>query len=639
MHGVTFPVASGTLCPTLYLTDEWRPANPTAPTELCGSELIDLLTAALPLCDRCHMHKAIRVVGLFVLGLLSTAVLGAVTALMAAVSLAATALIVPGTGTPNANIVGNYLENFRDYYMQDTPCNSDDNCGPFNPGDPDNRGLQGINYFASFWPIPLPGWCDPGRCEKFDDSVDDGVTNLGAALQAIADLEPDYTGDIVIAGYSQGGRVVTIAKTQFANGDWDELVDQVGEVEFVFIGNPNRPNGGLLSRLGILGTIPILEVTTGQPTPTNTEFRTEDWAIRWEGIADFPLYLGNPLAVANSLLGFYYDHGTYLAINEGSDPGELPAGYDVDTWRAITANPELYPDIVDIQTFGDTTYYTVTPKVLPLVRPLHSIPLIGKPIADLIEPALRVIIEETGYNRNIPFGQPTEIQLVPVFNPVSLAVKLIPAIFQGINNFLANFGLATEIPLSPTTPVSPVSPLADQQDQQEDELEEQATLLNQVDDSSRARLALVQDDADLEQQQRWVGAEGDVNLLATNNELEEDLTLSVGNETPITGGTTEPEQTVVDSAEETAVDSAAATAAAKKAEREAAMAERQAQREAAKAEREAKREAAKAEREAQREKAAAERQAQREAARAEREADKDAAESDTDSDTSQAAAA
>ncbi len=83
----------------------------------------------------------------------------------------------------------------------------------------------------------------------------------------------------------------------------------------VYIGNPNRPNGGLLSRLGFLRHIPILDVTTGQPTPTDTGIPTEDWAIRWEGIADWPSKLLNPLAVVNSILGFDYDHGTYLAFN------------------------------------------------------------------------------------------------------------------------------------------------------------------------------------------------------------------------------------------------------------------------------------------------------------------------------------
>lgn len=473
------------------------------------------------------MRKCIQVVFLSLLGLLCTAVLGALTALMAAVSLAAsTALVVPGTGTPDANGVEHYLENFRDYYMQETTCTDAAGCDP-----------KGIDYFASFWPIPLPGWCDPGRCEKFDDSVDDGVQNLKEALEALQDLDPNTDDHLVIAGYSQGARVVSIAKTKIANGEWAGLIDGLDSVEFVFIGNPNRPNGGILSRFGWLGHIPILDVTTGQPTPTDTDFPTEDWAIRWEGIADFPQYLLNPLAVVNSLLGFYYDHGTYLAINEDSDPGELPAGYDVETWKKITANPELYPDIVEIQKLpnSDTTYYTVTPKVLPLVRPLHSIPLIGKPIADLIEPALRVIIEETGYNRNIPYGQYSPIGLIPFFNPISLFFKLVPAVFTGINNFLANFGLAKEIPLSPTTPVPATE---DEQDEQEEGADLRLMAGTDVGGSSDTKVTLVERNGDVVQ--GIAGDDNDKTLIASIT-TNEGLTSAEGNETPGVEGAIEGE--------------------------------------------------------------------------------------------------
>ncbi len=380
------------------------------------------------------MRKVGRVVRIFLLSLLSTAVLAAATAIVAAVSLAATAVIVPGTGTPNANTVGMYMENFRDYYMQ-KPCSDMD---PANGCDT----LTGVNYPASFWPIPIPGWCPNLQCDKFDVSVAKGVTNLRADVMGV-------TGPFLIAGYSQGARVATIAKMQIARGAWAGLPLPDA---FTFIGNPNRPNGGVLSRFGIIGRIPILDVTTGQPTPTNTGIPTEDWAIRWEGIADWPQYLLNPLAIVNSILGFVYDHGSYLAVNADSDPGEIPAGYDPAVWEAIVTSPADYPAIVDIQTYGDTTYYTITPKILPLVRWLHDIPLIGKPIADFFEPILRVVIEETGYNRAIPFGYPIGTSLIPWFNPISLFVKLIPAVLIGINNFFANFGLAKEIPLSPTTP-------------------------------------------------------------------------------------------------------------------------------------------------------------------------------------------
>ncbi len=178
-------------------------------------------------------------------------------------------------------------------------------------------------------------------------------------------------------------------------------------------------------------------------------------------------------------------------------------------WQDITSNPQNHPQIVDIQQYGDTTYYTITPKNLPLVRPLHLIPFIGKPIADLIEPALRVIIEETGYNRDIPFGAPIGTRFIPFFNPITLFLKLIPAVFVGINNFLADFGLATEIPLSPTDPIPAppapvVSSLVNQQDQPVDN----------PDDSSGARMALVQEDGAVDQQQ----GEGDAQMLAAGTE-------------------------------------------------------------------------------------------------------------------------
>jgi hypothetical protein len=111
----------------------------------------------------------------------------------------------------------------------------------------------------------------------------------------------------------------------------------------------------------------------------------------------------------------------------------------------------LYPELVDIAEHGDTTYLTVTPTVLPLVAPLHGIGL--KPLADLIEPALRVLIEQTGYNRSISPGQVTGFRLIPVFNPITLAVDLLKAVPQGINQMIA--GLRGEptwiVPAPPET--------------------------------------------------------------------------------------------------------------------------------------------------------------------------------------------
>src|SRR5215211_6986768 len=108
------------------------------------------------------MRKAGRVVVLFLLSLVSTAVLTAATLVLSAISLAATVLIVPGTGTPDANGIGGYMTNFRNYYMQ-TPCSTA-------PGGCPDSGLVGVNYPASFWPIPLPGWCPNLSCDTFNVS-------------------------------------------------------------------------------------------------------------------------------------------------------------------------------------------------------------------------------------------------------------------------------------------------------------------------------------------------------------------------------------------------------------------------------------------------------------------------------------
>jgi hypothetical protein len=73
------------------------------------------------------MRKSARAFVLVVLAILTTAILGVGSAFMSALALgAATALIVPGTGTPNANIVTDYLQHAADRYIApfDPSCTS-----------------------------------------------------------------------------------------------------------------------------------------------------------------------------------------------------------------------------------------------------------------------------------------------------------------------------------------------------------------------------------------------------------------------------------------------------------------------------------------------------------------------------------
>ena len=76
------------------------------------------------------MRKSARALVLVVLAVLTSTILGVASAFMAAFALgAATALIVPGTGTPNANIVENYMEHAADRYIAPfEPCSTTDHC-------------------------------------------------------------------------------------------------------------------------------------------------------------------------------------------------------------------------------------------------------------------------------------------------------------------------------------------------------------------------------------------------------------------------------------------------------------------------------------------------------------------------------
>jgi PE-PPE domain len=87
-----------------------------------------------------------------------------------------------------------------------------------------------------------------------------------------------------------------------------------------------------------------------------------------------------------------------------------------------------------VQQYRDTTYITVAPKVMPLLVPLHMIGL-GF-VANLIEPALRDIVEQTGYDRSIPYGEPTPFRLIPIFDPIKLIMDLIADIPEGIQQAL-----------------------------------------------------------------------------------------------------------------------------------------------------------------------------------------------------------
>ncbi|MDT5003100.1 MAG: hypothetical protein QOJ24_276 [Mycobacterium sp.] len=353
------------------------------------------------------------------------------TAVTASIGLTAVrALIVPGTGTPHA--APDYLNNAVNYYV--IPSGA---CGsPPAAGCP--QAVQGIDYYATFWPIPLPGW---GGLEgqKWNVSVADGVKNLTAAY-----TPPTAGNSVIIFGYSQGATVASNFKRLHP-----QVNVQPGDptTDYFFIGNPQRPSGGFFERLAFLGNVPILDAQFGDPSPTDTcnggaRICTTDFALMYDGVADFPQWLANPVAVLNAVAGFQYIHGTYLAPN-GDDPvGETPYGYTPQEVKDAVAAAEAdcsaatYCQHVD---GSDTIYVTLPAKYLPLYQPFVDLgdatgtSALIVPVTDFLSPFTQTIIE-TGYDRtNYANPQPGTILPPKTFNPIGTAVDLVNDIPEGIN--------------------------------------------------------------------------------------------------------------------------------------------------------------------------------------------------------------
>ena len=106
---------------------------------------------------------------------------------------ATTALIVPGTGTPNPAMPNQYMENAVTYYV-----------------DPQRERVRGPGmrpavrcpYTAQFWPFPLPGWGGLSGA-KWNDSVASGVGEPQPAVRRRRYPTTARDDPVVIFGYSR----------------------------------------------------------------------------------------------------------------------------------------------------------------------------------------------------------------------------------------------------------------------------------------------------------------------------------------------------------------------------------------------------------------------------------------------------
>ena len=111
-------------------------------------------------------------------------------------------------------------------------------------------------------------------------------------------------------------------------------------------------------------------------------------------------------------------------------------------------------DPANRQVHGDTTYITIPAKSLPLVDLLRAFGVanglsdVTAPIADLIEPTMRVLVE-LGYDRT-DYGQPQPIAPLPASNQLQMDGLLTAAGSAGLDAVLS--ALSKAVPGQPAGP-------------------------------------------------------------------------------------------------------------------------------------------------------------------------------------------
>jgi len=261
----------------------------------------------------------------------------------------------------------------------------------------------------------------------FFSSVQTGLNILDAEIWNQLSIPGNH---VTVFGYSQSAVLSSLEIQHFiamgANRPDPSLIN------FILTGNEMNPNGGILAR------IPGINITTiGLPfygsTP-DTPYQTTTYTIEYDGFADFPRYPFNILSDVNAIFGILTVHTTYASLT----PAQIASA-----------------TLLNTQPPTDGTYYMISHPHLPLLDPLRAIPVIGNPLAALIEPDLKVFVN-LGYGdpnfaySTSPANVPTPFGLFPDVPAHVVGDALFAGTQQGINDFMA--ALPAAVTTAPTMP-------------------------------------------------------------------------------------------------------------------------------------------------------------------------------------------
>jgi hypothetical protein len=242
----------------------------------------------------------------------------------------------------------------------------------------------------------------------------------GAITGQIAGGHVDAANPVVVFGYSQSSAMSSFTMQQL-------LVQGVksDDVHFVLVGDTAAPNGGLLERFALPGndlSVPSFGITFGNPTPSDL-YPTDVYTLEYDGFSDFPQYPIDPFSDLNAFAGMIYEHLTYLNL----DPGQIQ-------------------NAIPLATTGSTLtdYYMIGVHDLPLLEPLRLIPVLGNPLADLLQPDMTVLVNlgygsiTDGWSQG-PANVPTPFELFPTgLNWSDVLTALVNGVPQGIQAAVAD---------------------------------------------------------------------------------------------------------------------------------------------------------------------------------------------------------
>jgi hypothetical protein len=248
-------------------------------------------------------------------------------------------------------------------------------------------------------------------------SVDRGLTILNNSI--MQQLSAGNT-PVNVFGYSQGAILAALELPQLAAAHVP-----TSAVNFVLVGNEMTPNGGMLARFPGLN-IPSLGLPFYGGMASNLGYTVINNTIEYDGFADFPQYPIDFLADLNAVMGIVFVHGTYLEIPQAQ----------IDSAITLPTSPGYN---------GGTTYRMIPNPHLPLLDPVRSIPYFGNPLADLLQPDLRYLVNWGYGDPNFGWSTgPADITTpFAVFPPLSattaLPGDLVSGAQQGIAAAAADF--------------------------------------------------------------------------------------------------------------------------------------------------------------------------------------------------------